>query len=629
MGVYENGATSHSTPPGNKTENKRQRRSKQAHMKANPDTLHTDLSSGGDSGTADNLQKATDVQFFTSHRQEWMDDCLVHFGKEHKMGVTGKPYSKQTKNQDPQIYVPMPDNANKAFMSVTFFDTGIVMVQGEHFRDFPNVFPQLKANVLRAVTQTSGISDATAPQHSAEDHHGDSTQRPAQQSEDADAGYPTPPTQNAQVDTDPTLDTSQSSNDTSFHGDTVSTVGSDLGVSQLSPEGEVIVHQLNDLQTRLQVQSQKVEDVNKLNSELKEQNIALQVRIDLLENHMGKQLLHCEQEHITRSASVLKDNKDLGSLRSELHSMNVSLKEHAIGNTDMKTNLKEAHDEVRLLKGENTSLRQDMEESLVLTAKLQSLHNGFQQPRQTARPQPAQPTPPPLESTTAFPEWFARDGAPGATSALGPDVRPRTVQQHTAGKPQQDPPRKKRATIIGSSMVRDLGAYLDLGPSVNSCIFVNPGSKIEDISQKVKAFSGKEQDDLVGLHLGSNNIVKDDLHTCIKKHEVLMEQVSQHFPCATVVLSGLTPRLDSSNAAVVNNKVENFNAYLRHISNKSQGKVLFVDNFQQFSISHLESDGLHLKPDGSAWVAANLKRVIERAMYTKSPFPWQTEACRV
>lgn len=167
---------------------------------------------------------------------------------------------------------------------------------------------------------------------------------------------------------------------------------------------------------------------------------------------------------------------------------------------------------------------------------------------------------------------------------------------------------KRKVTVIGSSMVRGLGCHLyDLDPSAETCVFVNPGCKLEDVSKRIHNFCRKKKPNVIALHLGSNNMMSDDLHTCIRKHEVLMEEVYRHSPHATVILSGLTPRLDCHDQDTVNNKIENFNEYLRYISAKSNGTVSFVDNWDQFSSDFLRKDGLHLTKNGSTWMAATLK----------------------
>lgn len=127
-------------------------------LKSNPDTLHLDLKTGGATATIGST-KASDVQFYTEYRQEWKTVCLAHFNKDHEAGLNGIPYEKFTKNDDQQIIVPCIDNANRAHTTITFFDTGIVMVQGEHFRDFPSTFPSLKYIVYSMLPGGSQIAE--------------------------------------------------------------------------------------------------------------------------------------------------------------------------------------------------------------------------------------------------------------------------------------------------------------------------------------------------------------------------------------------------------------------------------------------------------------------------------------
>ena len=139
------------------------RKQKQNEMKKNPETLTLDYGDCYkvmyDEHLNDNvLNGCTDAQFYTGRPEQWKKTLKYFFNKQCERGVwNGKPeFGCNSTGWFVKVYESKEDCIS--LVSVTVYETGIIMLQGKNFKDWcKNHFCTVK-NIVKNCDNTNGVS---------------------------------------------------------------------------------------------------------------------------------------------------------------------------------------------------------------------------------------------------------------------------------------------------------------------------------------------------------------------------------------------------------------------------------------------------------------------------------------
>ena len=160
--------------------------------------------------------------------------------------------------------------------------------------------------------------------------------------------------------------------------------------------------------------------------------------------------------------------------------------------------------------------------------------------------------------------------------------------------------------IIGASMVRGLGKLLnDPKGGIKACCYPSPGFTAEQIGERLPGMVS-EQDDVVVLLGGTNNVPRDPVGTCVMKMNRLIDDTLKLNQRAHVVVSEIPIRFDEIS---LNEKIERLDIFIPHKCTKSE-RLHSINHSQMFR-SDFGRDGLHLSDNGKAKFADATKRVIK------------------
>ena len=174
--------------------------------------------------------------------------------------------------------------------------------------------------------------------------------------------------------------------------------------------------------------------------------------------------------------------------------------------------------------------------------------------------------------------------------------------QHTANTGgRQWKGRRVKVSIIGSSLVHGLGNAVN-DDDFDVCCKCFPGGKIENIALQLPKVT-RENDDVIIIAAGSNNIPSHDVATIIRNHACEMIDDLYHTrPNTQLVIPAIPRRYDDPDqSGVYRDKIERVNIFLEHKCKKNQ-KFHFL----------WQTDGLHFNQAGVEKYAANVKAVIKK-----------------
>lgn len=165
---------------------------------------------------------------------------------------------------------------------------------------------------------------------------------------------------------------------------------------------------------------------------------------------------------------------------------------------------------------------------------------------------------------------------------------------------------RPRATVIGSSIVRGTGKYIT-SPQIDSCVYVNPGAKVADITEKVLTQCSL-RDDAIVISCGGNDAATSSVSNIIHDYDYLLDTLTGYCPDAHIVVSSVTPR----SSPTINKRINQLNSYLQGKCLSIPEKLTFMDS--NITHSHLRRDGVHLTHDGTHRLGSNINNAIVGAL---------------
>ena len=171
--------------------------------------------------------------------------------------------------------------------------------------------------------------------------------------------------------------------------------------------------------------------------------------------------------------------------------------------------------------------------------------------------------------------------------------------------------RRKRAIVIGDSIVRGSDRRFCGGDRESRMVVCLPGARVRDVSDRVQdilKWEGKEPE--VVVHIGTNDIGRKGEEVLKQEYKELGWQIRRR--TAKVVISGLLPVPRDSERR--NGIRWRMNAWLRDWS-RGQG-FKFMDHWDLFwgRRDLFKKDGLHLNPRGTNILAGRFARATGQTL---------------
>jgi hypothetical protein len=586
-----------STPVKTKAQKSIQRQIKQDLLKKNPETLNYDHQ--GEEGCP-GLQ--TDVQFFTTRTPLWKQACLAFYNTTYRLGKHGKPIvNPNPKATVEQLCVPKLNEDEGKYISFSYFSTGIILVQGEEFLSFAENFNQLKDRVEEASSVLALAEE--------------------------DATLETDTLSVSMI-----LSTPESAGNlqTSFQGSETSDVSEMVTESMLpaeEPEDSSVA--LRQAQEQLLLTNQQLQQARDELQSQKSDNKTLKLQRQLRDEDIGTQ-----NKEIVELKSKLKtmatETNKLKNVREALcrEKLNLKTKNRQIeeGEETMRVMVDALQNRITQLEDENNMLRTQAAPHMPeqLDSSWTTVPTSRQRPPETTMVNKgAEPRPSPRASA---PKPAARAEQKGQTIKTAIGLRPtrKTITDTTYSDQRRrdylrltgacqpgktancsgDRYLQKRVTVVGSSTLRGTGSHMKLDEH-DTCVMVNPGAKIENMTQKVKTQCGTE--DIVVLHCGGNNMETDSLEDAQGKYEHLLESVAKSSPGARIIISGVPQRQHVR--SYVQNNIRQLNVCLKDRAAREPERLYFLDN-SNISQEYLRRDGVHLTAEGRQLLGQNIAAAV-------------------
>ena len=169
---------------------------------------------------------------------------------------------------------------------------------------------------------------------------------------------------------------------------------------------------------------------------------------------------------------------------------------------------------------------------------------------------------------------------------------------------------KSILTIVGDSMTRNVCIKLQ-GAEVRK--FTMSGATIEDVESRLPHIIGKTKPNTLIIHVGTNNLIQDNIENLRQKYCNLLRQAKRDCPECKILMSGIFLRADEGNLVT---SVPQANELLQELC--SAYSVEYLDNFlnRNKSVQSLKRDGLHLTRTG----VSDLTTRLERKLQNQHPF---------
>ena len=187
-----------------------------------------------------------------------------------------------------------------------------------------------------------------------------------------------------------------------------------------------------------------------------------------------------------------------------------------------------------------------------------------------------------------------------------------TVRDHTCPvnlnrSPKRNGTRRnKRVTIVGASLVRDLGPLVH-GDDLEAFRYPNLGSTTRFISQRLQHLVG-ERDDVIVIQSSVNNIQMQPVMKTIREVEEMIDNALITRPCSKLIIAEVPARVDKP---YPNIKIKKPNIFLRHKCTKHQNLHLLKHDF---SVWDYPNDGLHLNQTGKLKYAQHIRQKCDEIL---------------
>ena len=165
--------------------------------------------------------------------------------------------------------------------------------------------------------------------------------------------------------------------------------------------------------------------------------------------------------------------------------------------------------------------------------------------------------------------------------------------------------RETKVSIIGSSLVRDLGHFVDdEAQSIRACSYPHPGYRAEQIQRRLSSLISPK-DDIVVILGGTNNIPNESVANCINRIDDLINKAQELKPEGPIIVPELPDRFDDPKHM---DSVREINTYLNHTCRKSNTLHLLKNEFVRRDFGR---DGLHFTPEGKQKFGESIKALVK------------------
>ena len=167
--------------------------------------------------------------------------------------------------------------------------------------------------------------------------------------------------------------------------------------------------------------------------------------------------------------------------------------------------------------------------------------------------------------------------------------------------------RKRARVFMGDSIVRKTDRVLNKGDDVVVCL---PGAQIEAITEKVKNIVGSGKGGSVLVHVGTNNVEREDTTAIVMKYRNLVRTLKQT-QVEQVILSGILPVIGRRGHKYRNCRGMAINMLVEKLCREEE--VGFVGKFCWNADMYMK-DGLHLSGKGKVVFADGLSAAVDSGM---------------
>ena len=166
--------------------------------------------------------------------------------------------------------------------------------------------------------------------------------------------------------------------------------------------------------------------------------------------------------------------------------------------------------------------------------------------------------------------------------------------------------RKRARVFVGDSIVRKTDIILNKGDDVVACL---PGAKIEAITERVENIVGSGKGGSVLVHVGTNNVEREDTTAIVRKYRNLVRKLKQT-RVEQVILSGILPVIGRRGHGYRNCRGMAINMLVEKLCREEE--VGFVNLWGRADM--YMKDGLHLSGKGAAVFVDGLTAAVDGCM---------------
>ena len=160
------------------------------------------------------------------------------------------------------------------------------------------------------------------------------------------------------------------------------------------------------------------------------------------------------------------------------------------------------------------------------------------------------------------------------------------------------PKPKPRITMLGESSISGCGTTLSNGfPDHHTCVLSKAELNLEEATNIVPDIvNDYNQEDLLVLHLGKNDIQHKDNNKFVDKFVTLVEKSKSAAPKCPIAVSGLPKQMNDDNSKL-NVRIEKLNSRLKGICN-SDPQLTFIDCCPKVTSQNYRNDGRKFNNNG-------------------------------
>ena len=158
-----------------------------------------------------------------------------------------------------------------------------------------------------------------------------------------------------------------------------------------------------------------------------------------------------------------------------------------------------------------------------------------------------------------------------------------TIQRHV----------KDKVFLLGDSQLHRIDEERLSSRNMKTLVRSKGGLKVENVCDNFQDILHEEPKEII-LHVGVNNIEKDEEDEILRKYEELDKSIN-----CSLTFSGIICRRDKP---MLNKKIERVNGRLNNLCSKNGYD--FIDN-SNVVFRHIGHDGLHINRDGQRRLALN------------------------